>query len=192
MKALILPLLLLSATACDAQAPDKGAPAQRLAAVEAPVKGPVKGLPALTGRVVDGADVLNAQAEAALSARLAALEKTTTDQVVVVTVPSLEGESIEALGLRLGQGWGIGRKELDNGVLLIVAPTERRARIEVGYGLEGLLTDEKAQRIMDEQLVPRFAKGRFEQGLEAGVSAIDAMLRSDPRRPQPKRMKAIG
>jgi uncharacterized protein len=181
-------MLLLGATACDAQAPDKVVPTQRLAAVEAHARG----LPALTGRVVDGADVLNAQAEAALTTRLAALENATTDQVVVVTVPSLEGESIEALGLRLGKGWGIGQKELDNGVLLILAPTERRARIEVGYGLEGLLTDEKAQRIMDEQLVPLFAKGHLEQGLEAGVSAIEAMLRSDRKRPQAKRLKADG
>lgn len=188
MKAFLLPLVLLGATACDAQAPDKGAPARPLAAVEAPARP----IPALTGRIVDRADLLDARTEAALSARLAALEKATTDQVVVVTVPSLEGESIAALGLRLGRGWSIGQKTFNNGVLLIVAPTQRQARIEVGYGLEGLLTDETAAQIMEEQLVPRFREGHFEQGIEAGVGAIDATLRSDRKRPQPKRSKAIG
>jgi uncharacterized protein len=105
---------------------------------------------------------------------------------VVVTVPSLEGESIEALGLRLGNSWGIGQKGLDNGVLLIVAPAERRARIEVGKGLEGLLTDERAAQILKERAIPDFASGRFERGITEGVSAIVDTLEKDSVRPRPR------
>jgi uncharacterized protein len=98
-------------------------------------------LPALTGRVVDRAEILTASAEAELSERLAALEKQTTDQLVVVTVGSLEGERIEDLGLRLGNGWRIGRKGVDNGVLLIVAPhgaaREDRGRQRAGRPSHG-------------------------------------------------------
>lgn len=187
MKALLLPLLMLGATACDAQAPAGGPQRQSLAALDAPSKA----LPGLTGRVVDRAELLDEEAEAALTRRLAALEKATTDQLVVVTVPSLDGESIEELGLRLGNGWGVGRKDAGNGVLLILAAADRRARIEVGKGLQGLLTDEEAQRIMDKQLVPRFRQGEYVEGIEAGVAAIEATLRSDPRRPRLRARQAI-
>ena len=92
-------------------------------------------LPALTGRVVDNADLLPAADEARLTERLAALEKSTADQLTVVTVPGLGGEAIESFALRLGNGWGIGREDLDNGVLLVVAPSERNVRFEYGSGL---------------------------------------------------------
>jgi uncharacterized protein len=143
------------------------------------------GLPALTGRVVDNADLLPAQAEARISTKLAALEESTTDQVVVVTVPTLEGAKIEDVSLRLGRGWGIGRKDVNNGVLLLVAPTERRVRIEVGYGLEGLLTDEKAWFILRDSILPRFKDDRYPQGIEAGVDALTKVLEQDKRRPRP-------
>jgi uncharacterized protein len=142
-------------------------------------------LPALTGRVVDDADLLPAAREARLTARLAALEKSTSDQLVVVTVPSLNGEAIEAFGLRAGRGWGIGQRDLDNGVLLIAAPTERRVRIEVGYGLEGLLTNKKAKAIIDQTMIPLFAANRHSEAIEAGADRIADVLEQERRRPQP-------
>ncbi|MET1112391.1 MAG: TPM domain-containing protein [Allosphingosinicella sp.] len=184
MKALLLPLLLLGSAACDAQAP--AAEGQRRPLTAAPARP----LPALTGRVVDNADVLGAAAEAELTARLAALEKATTDQLVVVTVPGLDGEAIEDLGLRLGNGWGVGQKGLDNGVLLIVSPADQKARIEVGKGLEGLLTDRRAARIMAKQVVTNCRQGHCERAIAEGVDAIAALLRSDRKRPQPKRRPA--
>jgi uncharacterized protein len=147
------------------------------------------GLPALTGRVVDGADLLPAPEEARLAAQLAALEKSTGDQLVVVTVPSLEGEPIEKFGLRLGRGWKIGQKGLNNGVLLIVAPNDRQVRIEVGYGLEGLLTDGRAKAIIDTRLLPRFRHGDFSEAIAAGTRSISALLESDRRRPRPLPVK---
>jgi uncharacterized protein len=106
---------------------------------------------------------------------------------VVVTLPDLGGASIEQVGLRLGRGWGIGQKGLDNGVLLIVAPNDRRVRIEVGCGLEGLLTDARASALIQHMLIPLFWKGAYDRAAEAGVAAIEAILQSDPRRPQPRR-----
>jgi uncharacterized protein len=140
-------------------------------------------LPELTGRVVDNAELLPPDDEARLTARLAGLEEGTSDQMVVVTLPSLQGESIEALGLRLGNGWGIGQKELDNGVLLIVAPTERKVRIEVGSGLEGLLTDGRAKAILNERVIPRICAGEV-AAITTAVDEISKVLEQDRRRPQ--------
>lgn len=182
MRAFVLPLLLLGSAACDAQAPAGDAQPRRMAAVEAPART----LPALTGRIVDQAELLDPKAEAALTERLAALEKATSDQLVVVTTPGLGGEGIKDYGMRLGNGWGIGQKGLDNGVLLIVAPADRQARIAVGKGLEGLLTDERAARIMDQLVIPNCREGRCERAVTDGVAAIDKLLRSDPKRPRPK------
>ena len=172
------------AEVCSAQPQERGC--GRHGAVLSP-EAADRPLPALTGRVVDLADLLPTAAEQRLTRRLASLESTTSDQFVVVTVPALDGEPIESLALRLGNGWGIGRKNLDNGVLLIVAPNDRKARIEVGCGLEGLLTDERAQQIMDTVLVPRFRDARYEEGVNAGVTAIELVLQSDRTRPQPWR-----
>lgn len=141
-------------------------------------------IPRLTGRVVDNAGILSTEVRRSLAARLARLEAQTRDQLVVLTVPDLRGTAIEAYGLAVGNGWQIGRKGLDNGVLLIVAPKERRVRIEVGCGLEGLLTPPRAAAIIDTDLVPRFKAGRPAAAVEAGVAAIDRLLRSDTRRPQ--------
>ena len=118
-----------------------------------------------------------------MTAKLAALEADTSDQLVVVTLPSLQGESIEATGLRLGNGWGIGSKDADNGVLLLVAPNERKVRIEVGEGLEGLLTDARAAEIT-RTMVPQFKAGHFGGAITVGVDEISKRLRSDQRRPQ--------
>lgn len=178
----LLPILLLCA-ACDGQAQGGagGAPSALISG-----GGEGRTLPELTGRVVDMANLISADTERSLSLDLEKLEQETTDQVVVVTVPDLEGEPIESLGLRLGRGWGIGQKDVDNGVLLIVAPNDRKVRIEVGYGLEGLLTDDRAKVIIDDPLLPAFRAGRYEAGISNGVSEIVAVLRSDRRRPRNK------
>lgn len=144
-------------------------------------------LPALSGRVVDNAHILSAAEQRRLDVRLAALERRTTDQLVVVTLPDLGGYSIEQVGLRLGRGWGIGQRELDNGVLLIVAPNDRQVRIEVGCGLEGLLTDARASAIIQQKLIPLLRGGAYDRAAETGVAAIEAILGSDLRRPQPRR-----
>ncbi|MBX9460747.1 MAG: TPM domain-containing protein [Brevundimonas sp.] len=136
--------------------------------------------PALSGRVVDQARLLTPEKEAELTARLEALERDTSDQLVVVTLDSLQGLEIEDYGYRLGRAWGIGQAEENNGVLLIVAPNERKVRIEVGYGLEPILTDGLSALIIHNEILPSFREGRFEQGIEQGVTAVEAQLRLDP------------
>jgi uncharacterized protein len=142
------------------------------AATPARSTAPPFALPALTGRVVDNADLLAAADEATLAARSEALESATGHQFVVVTLRSLEGRPIEEVGIALGNGWGIGRKEADDGVLLIVAPNERKVRIEVGCGLETTLTDAEAKAILDAEVLPRFGKGQMVEGIDAGSRAI--------------------
>lgn len=139
-------------------------------------------LPALTGRVVDQAELLSAPVEAQLTQMLAGHEQATTEQVVVVTVPDLQGRSIEEFGVQLGREWGIGQQEEDNGALLIVARDDRRMRIEVGYGLEGRLTDAQSSIIINQILVPAFRRGDFEGGIVAGTEAMIQVLGGDPLR----------
>ena len=136
--------------------------------------------PALSGRVVDQARLLSPAREAELTETLAALERDTTDQLVVVTVASLEGHEIEDYGYQLGRAWGIGQKDGNNGVLLIVAPEERKVRIEVGYGLEPVLTDALSALIIQNEILPSFRTGGYEAGIIQGVAAIDTQLRLDP------------
>jgi len=140
------------------------------------------GLPTLTGRVVDQADLLSPSVEAQLTQMLAGHEQATGEQVVVVTVPDLQGRSIEEFGVSLGRQWGIGQRGEDNGALLIVARDDRRMRIEVGYGLEGRLTDAQAWIIINRILAPAFAQGDFEGGIVAGTEAILQVLGGDPLR----------
>lgn len=140
--------------------------------------------PALSGRVVDQAGLLSPEAEVALTAKLEALERDTSDQLVVVTIDSLQGREIEEYGYQLGRAWGIGQAEDDNGVLLIVAPEERKVRIEVGYGLEPVLTDALSALIIHNEILPAFREGYFERGIAQGVDAIDAQLRLDPAEAQ--------
>jgi uncharacterized protein len=137
-------------------------------------------------RVMDKADLLDSATEQALTLKSEALEKKTSDQLVIVTLPSLQGQTIETVGLTLGRRWGVGQKDLDNGVLLVVAPNERQVRIEVGYGLEALLTDERAAAIIREQ-ADLFRKGRNAEAIVLGVDRIDALLRSNTQRPQYRR-----
>ena len=128
--------------------------------------------PPLTGRVVDQANVIPAATRAELDGKLAALEARTTDQLVVVTLSSLQGYEIADYGYQLGRAWGIGQKGKNNGVLLIVAPKEHDVRIEVGYGLEGDLTDAVTKIIIDQAMLPRFRAGDFPGGISAGVDDI--------------------
>ena len=136
--------------------------------------------PTLTGRVVDTAGLLDPASTQQLDSMLKAHEQATGDQLVVVTVPDLGGDSIEDYGYRLGRHWGIGQKGKDNGALLIVAKQERRLRIEVGYGLEDRLTDAQSSVIINSVITPAFRKGAFADGIVAGVSAMLQVLGGDP------------
>lgn len=158
-------LALLASPACSRAAP--AAPAD-----------PSLHFPTLTGRVVDQADLLSPAEEQALAAQSAALERDTKAQYVVVTVPSLQGAPIEDYGVRLGRIWGIGRKDANDGVILLVAPVEHKVRIEVGTGLEKRLTDPFAGKVLREQVLPAFRGGRFGDGIAAGSAAIEQRLRS--------------
>lgn len=133
---------------------------------------PAQPLPDLTGRVVDDAGILPNSSKDSLNTTLEAHEKKTGNQVVVVTVPGLQGRTIEDFGNRLGRHWGIGEQVRNNGVLLIVAPNDRKVRIEVGYGLEGALTDALAHRIIQNEILPHFREGRMTNGISEGVTAI--------------------
>jgi len=163
------------------------APPTPAAANQARPAAPAAGLPALTGRVVDMANLLSPAEEAGLTDELAALERRTTDQLVIVTTPSLGGQAIEAYGLMLGNGWGVGQRGKDNGVLLIVAPAERKTRIEVGFGLEAILTDMRAQAIIDREMVPQFRENRWPEGIQGGTRAIIATLVAHEREPRGRR-----
>lgn len=140
--------------------------------------------PPLNGRVIDHGDLISDAREQALADKLAALERDTTDQVVVVTVADLQGYEIEEYGYQLGRAWKIGQAGKNNGVLLIVAPNERKVRIEVGYGLEGVLTDALSALIIQNDILPSFKEGFYERGIEQGVDAIDKQLRLDPAEAQ--------
>ncbi|WP_312812773.1 TPM domain-containing protein [Brevundimonas sp.] len=136
--------------------------------------------PALTGRVVDNADILTPQQEAELTQKLAILEQQTTDQLVVVTLPSLNDYDIADYGYQLGRHWGIGQKEANNGALLIVAPNDRKVRVEVGYGLEGILTDAFSALTIQNYILPPFREGDYYSGINAGVDQISYQLTLDP------------
>ena len=136
--------------------------------------------PALTGRVVDDAHVLSDQTKADLGQKLAALESKTSRQLVVVTLPSLQGYEISDYGYQLGRTWGIGQAKLNNGVLFIIAPTEHKVRIEVGYGLEPILTDALSEVIIQQAVLPKFRTGDFNGGVEAGADALIQQLSLDP------------
>jgi uncharacterized protein len=135
--------------------------------------------PALAGRIVDEAGLLSAADKAAITTELEALEAASTDQLVVVTLNSLQGYPIEDFGYQLGRAWGIGQKGKDNGVLLIVAPNERKVRIEVGYGLEPVMTDAMSKLIIDNAILPQFRTGDFAAGIRAGVRDIKDVLLGD-------------
>jgi uncharacterized protein len=129
-------------------------------------------VPPLTGRIVDTARLLPPDLAASLSQELAAHEQRTGNQVVILTIPSLQGEPLEEFSHRVATTWKLGQKGTDNGVLLLVAPQDRRLRIEVGYGLEGVLTDAVTSRIIRHEMVPHFRAGNYAAGIAAGARAI--------------------
>ena len=135
--------------------------------------------PALTGRIVDQADIIPPAVRASLDGKLADLEAKSGIQLVVATVPSLQGEEIEPYANGLFRAWKLGERTKNNGVLLLVAPRERRVRIEVGYGLEGTLTDAVSSLIISNAITPRFKAGDFGDGLQRGVDDIITVLTTD-------------
>ncbi|MDR5897586.1 TPM domain-containing protein [Halomonas vilamensis] len=136
--------------------------------------------PELTGRVVDQAEMLSPEVETRLTQMLEAHEDASTEQVVVVTLPNLQGYPIEDFGYQLGRHWGIGQEDEDNGALLIVAEEERAIRIEVGYGLEGRLTDAQSSIIINQAISPAFRQGDFEAGIVNGTAAMIKVLGGEP------------
>lgn len=135
--------------------------------------------PALTGRVVDQAGVIPASTRDAIEAKLAELEDKSGIQLVVATVKSLQGSDIETFANQLFRAWKLGEAKKNNGVLLLVAPAERKVRIEVGYGLEGTLTDALSQVIIASAIVPRFKANDYPGGIERGVDGIISVLTTD-------------
>jgi uncharacterized protein len=135
--------------------------------------------PELAGRITDNANLLNAADKAAIEADLQALEGTSTDQVAVVTVPSLDGYAIEDYGIGLARKWAIGQKDKDNGIVLIVAPTEHKVRIEVGRRLEPMMTDTMSELIIQNAILSKFRRGDFSGGIRDGVRDIKAVLLGD-------------
>lgn len=145
--------------------------------------GPAAGaeVPYLAGRVNDNAGLLTPETVAALDALLKAHEDSTTNQVAVLTVTSLEGEPLEQYSLRVAQAWKLGRRGTDNGVLLLVAKDEREVRIEVGNGLEGSLPDILCGRIIRNEIVPRFRRNDYDGGIRSGVEGILAAIGGEYR-----------
>lgn len=132
--------------------------------------------PVLSGRVVDNAHLLSGSTLDKMTQELASLERQTGDQIVVATLSTLSGYDIETYSNTLFRRWALGQKQMNNGVLLLVAPTERQVRIEVGYGLEGVLTDALSAVIINTLILPNFREGKFENGIVEGVAAIKDIL----------------
>jgi len=146
-------------------------------------------VPFVSGRVVDNAELLSPADEQRIAARLEALERETGAQVVVVTVPTLDGEPVEDYALKVAETWKLGRKGIDDGVVFLIARDERALRLEVGYGLESKLPDITSKRIIDELVVPRFREGDFAGGVDSGIGAIEKAVRGgEPLPPAPRAM----
>lgn len=144
-----------------------------------PSQVPALDVPALTARVNDYAAILSPSTVQQLENALKTFEADQSTQIVVLTIPSLEGEVLEEYSIRVAEQWKIGHKGLDNGAILLIARNERKLRIEVGYGLEGSLTDLISGRIIREVIVPRFKESNFDQGVIDGVSAMMAAVRGE-------------
>lgn len=148
-------------------------------------------LPPLTHRVTDLTSTLDAQQTQTLEARLAEFEAKKGVQLAVLIVPTTQPETIEQFGIRVVEAWKLGRKGVDDGALLLVAKDDHSLRIEVGYGLEGVLNDATVNRIIDEVIVPRFKRGDFYSGIESGLAAMMQIVNGEPL-PPPKRASASG
>ncbi len=136
-------------------------------------------IPQPTGSVTDLAGLLTPQEIASLDQALADYEQRTSNQIVVLTVKSLEGQDIESYSIAVAEAWKAGQKHKDNGVILLIAPNERKVRIEVGYGLEGVLTDAKSAEIIRNILLPHFPSGDYYGGITDAVSAMEAVIRGE-------------
>lgn len=132
-------------------------------------------VPALTGRVVDLANVIEPADESRIAGKLEAYERASGNQFAVLTVPSLQGDALEDFSIRVVERWQLGKKGEDNGLLLLVVPAERKVRIEVGYGLEGSITDAMSARVIRGVIAPAFRAGNYAQGIE---SALDALIKA--------------
>ncbi len=155
-----------------------------------PTSASAQQFPKLTGREDDQANLLEAADEAALTQKLQGLEQASSRQLVVATVPDLQGYPIEEYGYRLGRAWGIGQSEANNGTILLVAPNERKVRIEVGYGLEPILTDALSSLIIQNQILPRFKAGDFPGGINAGADALIEQLQAPPEQAEQRALAA--
>lgn len=143
-------------------------------------------VPPLTGRVVDLTGTLSADQAAALEQKLKAFEDSKGSQLAVLVVPTTQPETIEQYSLRVVEQWKLGRKKVDDGALLLIAKNDRKLRIEVGYGLEGALTDVTSRRIIDEDITPKFRSGDFAAGIGAGVDRMMRVIDGEPL-PSPSR-----
>jgi len=141
-------------------------------------------VPPLTGRVVDQAHLLSPSAVSSLNATLAAHESKTSNQVAVLTLASLEGHPLEEFSHQVATAWALGKKGTDNGVLFLISVKEKKVRIEVGYGLEGTLTDAKSSQIIRHEVVPRFRAGDFSGGIIAGTHAILGTIEGTDTNPE--------
>jgi uncharacterized protein len=148
-------------------------------------------VPPLTGRVVDQAATLSSEQKATLEQTLQAFEARKGSQIAVLIVPTTEPETIEQYALRVAEQWKVGRKKVDDGAVLVVAKSDRAVRIEVGYGLEGALTDATSKRIISEIIVPQFKQGDFYGGITAGVGQIIRVIDGEPL-PEPSGKPAGG
>ena len=151
---------------------------------------PAQDFPRLTGRVVDQANLLSPRQEAELTGKLEALDRASSRQLVVVTIPDLQGYEIRDYGYQLGRRWGIGQREANNGIILLVAPNERRVAVEVGYGLEPIVTDALSHLIIQQQILPRFRDGDFPGGINAGVDALIQQLQAPPEVAEQRALEA--
>ncbi len=152
---LLLPIVLAACSIAEGDTPDTASSVE------------------LTGRVVDNADILDPAFERQLTGRLAELEDNTHVQLVVATTPDLQGHDIAIYSVDLARAWGIGSEEKDDGLMLLVAPNERKVRIEVGYGLEASVKDEEAGEIIEEAIVPAFERADYETGI---MQAVDRLV----------------
>lgn len=142
-----------------------------------PLAAQAQSFPKLSGRVVDAANLLSPEQEAQVTQLSEQVEQASSRQFVVATIPDLGGYDIADYGYRLGRAWNIGQSEANNGILLIVAPAERKVRIEVGYGLEPIMTDALSNAIITEQIIPRFKAGDMAGGIVAGAQAVGEQMK---------------
>jgi uncharacterized protein len=166
-------------------------PALLLLAALAPVAAAIE-VPYLTGRVNDYAGMMSQEARDRVERKLEAYEKETATQIAVLTLESLDGESLEDFSVKVAETWKLGQKGKDNGVLLLIAKGDRKMRLEVGYGLEGTLTDALSRRILDGVVRPRFRAGDYAGGVESGVDAVIAALGGKAIPEAPEGLAAAG